>query len=241
MPTPIVYDIVKVGTTFGNIYEYCDATDLSVVMQNDKEHLDDYVKQFVQAIKKVHKIELNPSKTDSIKQQSLEVLPLLVGEGKLLNNEEYEKIKKIFELIPDSNAFSQGDCHPGNAKYKDGVITFIDLSTSGRGHPIFDLVTMFIMYNITCKDPQKRNTAQGVREFSDDELKRIYDTFIKEYFGTEDQKLIEKSHNLIKAVAMSRILFAEVAMPGVIPRQNLEYFKGLALSLYDSGLEPPCF
>lgn len=241
VPTPIVYDTVKVGNTFGNIYEYCDAKDLSVVMQNDKEHLEDYVKAFAQAIKKVHKIELDPEKTDSIKKQSLDVLPLLEGEGKLLNKEEYEKIKKIFEIIPDSNIFSQGDCHPGNAKYKDGVITFIDLAASGRGHPIFDMGSMFTLYNVISKDPQKRHKSQGIREFNDDEIKIIYDTFIKEYLGTDDEKLIEKAHNQIKGVAMSRILFAEVAMPGAIPRQNLEYFKSLALAYYDSGLEPPCF
>ena len=55
------------------------------VIEKDREHLEDYIKSFAQAVKKAHKIQLNPTKTDSIKQNSLDTLPLLVGEGKLLN------------------------------------------------------------------------------------------------------------------------------------------------------------
>ena len=69
----------------------------------------------------------------------------------------------------------------------------------------------------------------------------MYEIFLKEYLGTEDKNLIEKANKQIQAVACSRILCAEIAMPGAIPRQRLEMFKGIALSYYDSGLEPICF
>ena len=62
----------------------------------------------------------NTEKSVSIKQESLQALPLLVGEGKILNNEEMEKIKKIFENIPDKTTFIHGDSHPGNIMYKNG-------------------------------------------------------------------------------------------------------------------------
>ena len=238
--TPIVYDIVKVGDRFGNIFEYCDGEDLLKVIEKDREHLEDYIKSFAQAVKKAHKIQLNPTKTDSIKQNSLDTLPLLVGEGKLLNQDEYEKLKKVFDIIPDSNSFSQGDCHPGNARYKNGVITLLDLATCGRGHPIFDMGSMYIM-SLVADDPEKKKITQGLKDFTCEEIKKIYDVFLKEYLGTDDPKLLEKANNQIKGVEMTRILFSEVAMPGTIAKPTLEYFKGLALAYANSGLEPPCF
>ena len=162
VPTPISYDIVKVGNNFGNIYEYLDAKDLVVIMENDKDHLVDYIKLFANELKKVHKIKINQEKSESIKNKSLELLPLLEGEGKILNKEEMEKIKKIFEIIPDSNTFIHGDCHPGNVMYKNGKLFFIDLGTSGYGHPIFDIGSMFMLYNIVAADPERRKKRQAI-------------------------------------------------------------------------------
>ena len=96
---PIAYDIVKVGNSYGNVYEYLDAKTLAVVMEHDREHIEDYMKQYTKILKKVHQIKINTEKSVSIKQESLQALPLLVGEGKILNNEEMEKIKKIFEIF----------------------------------------------------------------------------------------------------------------------------------------------
>ena len=96
VPTPIAYETVKVGDCFGNIFEYLDAKDLVVIMENDKEHIEDYIKQFAKTLKKVHKIKINPEKSESVKQKSLELLPLLEGEGKILK--KITKRKK-FELL----------------------------------------------------------------------------------------------------------------------------------------------
>ena len=239
--TPITYDIVKVGECYGTIYEYIDAKDLSVVIANNKEHFEEYIKSFAKTMKKSNELKLNPEKTSSVKKDILNTLPFLVGEGKILNKEEMEKIQKLLESIPDTDNFVHGDCHPGNAKYKDGKIIFIDLSTTGRGHPIFDLISMYSYCHITGKNPAVKKLRPGLKDLTDEEVDKMYEIFLKEYLGTEDKNLIEKANKQIQAVACSRILCAEIAMPGAIPRQRLEMFKGIALSYYDSGLEPICF
>jgi len=76
VPTPISYDIVKVGNSFGNVYEYLDAKTLAVVMEHDREHIEDYMKQYTKTLKKVHQIKINIEKSVSIKQESLQALPL---------------------------------------------------------------------------------------------------------------------------------------------------------------------
>ena len=56
------------------------------------------MKQYTKTLKKVHQIKINTEKSVSIKQESLQALPLLVGEGKILNNEEMEKIKRYLKI-----------------------------------------------------------------------------------------------------------------------------------------------
>ena len=163
VPTPIAYDIVKVGNSYGNVYEYLDAKTLAVVMENDREHIEDYMKQYTKTLKKVHQIKINTEKSVSIKQESLQALPLLVGEGKILNNEEMEKIKKIFENIPDKTTFIHGDSHPGNIMYKNGEIFLIDLGNGGFGHPMFDLVSMYTLYRIIGPNPEERKKNETVK------------------------------------------------------------------------------
>lgn len=239
--TPIVYDIVKVGDCYGNIFEYIDGKDLIDLMQEDKDHLYDYVKQFAKAVKQMHKIKIYLDEAYSVKKLTIETLSLLEGEGKLLNKEEFEKIKKIIEIVPDLNTFIHGDCHTENAMYKNGEIIFIDLCAGGYGHPIFDMISMYIEYNIMAKSPEKRKSKKSLKGFSDEEIEKIYNVFLTEYLETNDQKLIEKAKKQIQGVACTRILLAEVGFPGTIPKQELEIFKNIAIKTYDEGLEPLCF
>ena len=241
VPTPIAYETVKLGDSFGIIFELLDTKDLVIVMENDKEHIEDYVKQFVKTLKKMHKIKIDPEKSESIKQKSLDLLPLLEGEGKILNKEEMEKIKKIFEIVPDTNTFIHGDVHPGNIMYKNGEMIFIDLAVSGYGHPIFDMASMYTIYNINASDPEQKKNSQGVKGFNAEEIKNIYNIFLKEYLGTEDKNLIEKANKQIQGIACSRVLFAEIGLPGLLSKEALNYMKGIAIQYYDSGLEPICF
>ena len=47
---PIAYDIVNVGNSYGNVYEYLEANTLAVVMENDREHIVDYIKKYTKTL-----------------------------------------------------------------------------------------------------------------------------------------------------------------------------------------------
>ena len=136
VPTAIPYDIVKVGDCYGTVYELLNAKDLVEVIVEDREHMDDYIRMFAQTVKKMHSIEVSPELFQVQKTASVNALPYL---SSILTEEETEKIKAIYEIIPDRNTFIHGDCHIGNAMLQDGEVMFIDLATCGMGHPIFDL------------------------------------------------------------------------------------------------------
>ena len=239
VPTTIAYDIVKVGDCYGSIYEYLEAKDLIKIMEEDKEHLVNYIKDFTKLMKKMHTIEVDKNKFYDLKRKSLELLPKL--KGKVLNDEEYEKLKKIYENIPDRYTFIHGDCHPGNVMVKDGKMIFIDLATAGMGHPIIDLMGMYNIYRINIHNPDKMKNSPLLKNFKIEELNLIWDVFMKEYLGTEDENILKKAEDQIAGFSYTRILFAEVAFPGYLPKHLLDMFKNKAIAFYDKGLEPICF
>ena len=237
--TPLTYDIVKVGDCYGLIYEYLDAKDLIKIMEEDKEHLVDYVKQFTQLMKHMHSIELSNNKLIDLRAMALRLFPSL--KGKVLNDEDYEKVKKIYENIPYKKTFVHGDCHPGNVMVKNGKMYFIDLAAAGVGHHINDLMGMFNIYRINIHNPDKMKNSPLLKNFTIDELNLIWDTFLKEYLGTEDEKILKKAEEQIAGFTYTRILFAEIALPGYIPKPILEMYTKKAVAFYDKGLEPLVF
>ena len=239
IPTPLTYDIVHVGDCYGLIYEYLDAKDLIKIMEEDKAHLVDYIKQFTQLMKHMHSIEIDSSKLNDLRSLALRLFPSL--KGKVLNDEDYEKVKKIYENIPDKKTFVHGDCHPGNVMVKNGKMYFIDLAAAGVGHHINDLMGMYNIYRINIHNPDKMKNSPLLKNFTMDELNLIWDTFLKEYIGTNDENILKKAEEQIAGFAFTRILFAEIALPGYLPKPVLEMYTKKAVSFYDKGLEPLVF
>ena len=120
-------------------------------------------------------------------------------------------------------------------------LTFIDLSNGGSGHPIFDLMSMYLTYRVTPMDPEKRHSSIMLKDFTDDEISKIWDLFIRSYLETEDEDLIARVTGQISGIACTRILLAVPFIPGLLSEQEIQYYKQRALEFYDAGLEKICF
>ncbi len=156
---------------------------------------------------------------DDTKQTTLRILPLLEQKG--YTKEEIEKFSAIIENVPDRSTFIHGDAHIGNVMLQDGEYLFIDLGSSGKGHPIFDMASMFMIYrlgqNIT---ESERKESIHLKNFTLEEIQLIWNTYVKNYLGTDDEKFIEKVSEQLKAVASVRFLLAEIAMPNIFSKEN---------------------
>lgn len=118
---------------------------------------------------------------------------------------------------------------------------FIDLSTSGMGHPIFDMMSMCTLYHIGAKNEQRRKSLPVLKGLSAEEAEHIWKLFLSSYLDTEDEALIAKVEGQIMTFTCARLLFTAIAMPGMIPQEVLEYNKNMALAAVEQGLEPLCF
>ena len=237
IPTAISYDVVQVGDCFGAVYELLDAEDFLTVIENDKEHLDDYIRKFAVSIRKMHKTEVDTLKFPNIKADSLSMVPLL---DSFCTKEEIEKLQRLFESIPDRSTFIHGDCHPGNVMVQGGELVFIDMMTCGTGHPVFDLTSMCTNYHMSAESENRENNRL-LRNFTKEETARIWDIFLRSYLETEDEEFLRKAEHQITAVSSARILFSVIYLPGLFSDEQINGLKHTALTYVDDGLEPLVF
>ena len=237
VPTAIPYDIVKVGDCYGIVYEMIKSKDLATVMSEDKSKIEEYMTMFAKTVRQMHSIHVEAGKLDDLKTTSIQALGYFKS---VMTDEEIQKVKSVYENIPDSNVFIHGDCHMGNAMLQDGELMFIDLSSGGMGHPIFDMVSMYSIYERADND-KARAASPMLRLFSSDEIKKMWDVFIHTYFEGKDDEFIKEAEKQIALFSVTRRLFMYVALPGSLTPEQLNAMKDRVISSVDAGIDPICF
>ena len=236
VPTAIPYDIVKVGDCYGTVYEMLDAKDLVTIIAEDKEHLDDHIKNFSKTVKAMHSIKVD--KFGSQKKEALAALPML---SSALTEDEMKMVRDIYESVPERDTFIHGDCHIGNVMIRDGEMMFIDLATAGMGHPIFDMGSMHSLFCDRANDPKAIAASPVLCRFTQDEIRRIWSVFIGTYLDTDDEEFIKKATRQIAVLSLARRLFMVVAMPGMLSPEAFAAMKQGLTALYGNGMGEICF
>ena len=142
IPSVIAFDMVKVGDSYGVIYEAMNSDTLGHAIMNDPEHLDEYVAKYVALAKKLHS---TPIKDDSITKLKDFLMnradsPFM---AEYLEQSEIDKLKEIIASLADCDTLVHGDFHPGNIMLQDGELMLIDMGEVTRGVPIYDVATVF--------------------------------------------------------------------------------------------------
>ncbi|MBR5179537.1 MAG: anti-sigma factor antagonist [Lachnospiraceae bacterium] len=237
VPTAIPYDIVKVGDCYGIVYEMIKSKDLATVMSEDKSKIEEYMTMFAKTVRQMHSIHVEAGKLDDLKTTSIQALGYFKS---VMTDEEIQKVQRVYENIPDSDIFIHGDCHMGNAMLQDGELMFIDLSSGGMGHPIFDMVSMYSIYERADND-KARAASPMLRLFSSDEIKKMWNVFIHTYFEGKDDEFIKEAEKQIALFSVTRRLFMYVALPGSLTPEQFNAMKDRVISSVDAGIDPICF
>ena len=231
VPTAISYDVVKVGESYGVVYELLNAKDLADCMKEDPDHLDDYIRMFANVIREMHATEIDSEQFISSRATTLGALPYM--KGRILSDEEHDKFKAIFENIPERRTFIHGDCHAGNVMLQGKELMFIDLSCAGCGHPIFDLMSMYL--TAAC------HQGELLSSYTKEEAYHIWKVFLGAYLQTEDEALLAKAEEQVAAFSCARLLLGLLRIPDLLKPEEIAAYKAKACALYDKGIEPLCF
>ena len=241
VPTAISYDTVKVGECYGVIYEMLNADDILHHILKDPENTDKYIDMFADFVKKVHSVEVDSPEFPHAKDTRLMGLKAAKGNG-IIPDDVIEKMIAIIESIPDRNTFIHSDCHIGNVmRQSDDELMFIDMSACGKGHPIFDMGSMYLIYNFFASNGLDFSAKDMLNGFTKQQAKHIWDRFIRSYLGSDDEEFIALAEEQIGGVVGSSIILAALHIPGIFPKEAVDALQKLALDYYNKGIGEICF
>lgn len=204
IPTAISYDVVKVGNSYGSMFELIKAQTLNDTLIAQLERTSEIIHVFVDVLKSVHVAELEPGTVPSAKEKWLQFLEWDKERG-LIDEEAYVRLRKLLSDVSESNHAIHGDYHMKNVMLADGEPILIDMDTLAAGAPIFDLQGIYVTYKaFTEDDPENSMSFLGICNETSD---LIWKETLKNYFGTDDQEKLETLSDKIKLVAMIRFLW----------------------------------
>ena len=199
VPTAISYDIVRADGDYAIVFELVNPVALSFSLAAHPERERDYARAYADLLKVMNSTELDPAEYDSLKQSYLDYCESDITKA-ALTDEERAALRAVIESIPDRRTMVHGDYHPGNVMLQGDEPLLIDMAEISYGHPIFDLLSAYLMLGIPNDDitmPSLGLTAEQCRRF--------WQTFLEEYFGTDDPAAIERLGNLIAGYALVKM------------------------------------
>ena len=201
VPTAISYDVVKVGDSYGSVFELLNAKSFAKIIATEPERFDWCVSEYVGLLKKIHCIVVPEGKLPRFKEKLLTgirrtktYLPEPLG----------EKLVEMAEAIPDVNNMIHGDFHTKNIVLAGDEVLVIDMDTLSVGHPIFDLMRMYNSYiGYSEKDPEVILKFQG---FDQKTANRFWHDSLAGYLGTDDEQKIKTIEDKVRCLSYGYLI-----------------------------------
>ncbi len=200
IPTAMSYDIVKVGESYGSVFELLSAKSYSEMLVIDPDNRDKYISDCVELLKKIHSTKV---KADDMPDMKIFVRDWLKTASPFLEKDDAEKLSRLIEETPDTSTMLHCDFHTNNVMNQNGETLLIDMDTLSHGHPVFELANMYITYvGFGEHDP---SMVEKFLKLPYDTAKYIWDRSIALYLGTEDKEKIAVVENKAKLIAYLRL------------------------------------
>lgn len=201
VPTAISYDIVKVGDSYGSVFELIQAENLNDIIVREPEQLDKLMQKYIQLMKTVHSIEALPGEfpaASDIFDQYLDDL------NDVLPEDVTGSVRNLLHQMPEDRHLVHGDFQMKNVMMNEEEPILIDMETLCTGNPVFDLQSLYFAYRAFNEDEPDNNLRfMGLTE----ELSRqIWEKILSCYFSGYDREQIRAAEDKIRVLAYLRFL-----------------------------------
>ncbi|MCR5791594.1 MAG: phosphotransferase [Lachnospiraceae bacterium] len=201
LPTAISYDIVRVGNSYGSVFELLKAHNLNDVFIQSPERADELLHQYVQLIHQVHSAKALSGDLPN----AGDIFLTYVQELKEVIPEEIRKqLTTLLEQMPEEKHMVHGDMQMKNVMMNDGELILIDMETLSLGNPVFDLQALYVTYVAYGEDePENPMEFLGIPR---DRCLYIWEHIIEYYFEGYSPEQIEQMENIIRVLGSIRFL-----------------------------------
>lgn len=229
IPTAISYDVVKVGESYGSVFELLNAQPFSKIIANEPDRFGWCVKEYVDLLKKIHSTLVPEGKLPSIKE-TVRGWANFVRD--YLPEELGTKLISLVEEVPHDDHMIHGDYHTNNVVLQNDEVLLIDMDTLAVGHPIFELASMY-------------NSFVGFSEYHHEQIESFqgfdfktgtafWRASLAAYLGTEDENKIREVENKARIVGYTRLIRRSIRRGGLedeTARAEIELWKSELVEL----------
>ena len=137
MPTAISFDMVRVGSQYGLVYELLHAQTLSACLKQAPERVDELARKYADLFRQLHAIQVpaDSSVPDALEHERNQVLHI----RRYFPQEKIDLLLQLLDTVPASNSLLHLDLQAKNAMIQNEELMLIDMGEVGYGHPILDL------------------------------------------------------------------------------------------------------
>lgn len=189
VPSVIAFDTVQVGDSYGVVFEAMNSNTLSHAIKNDPEHMDEYVKKYVDFVKTIHTTEITGEEITPLKTM---LKNRVTSKDMLLYCEQsdVDALLEILDAMPDTKTVVHGDLHPGNIMIHNGELMLIDMGEATRGVPIYDIASI---YRDLLSGPKTQPDISRVTVGMEPEMcMDVGNRFMKVYSGAQDEQQLQQ-------------------------------------------------
>lgn len=216
MPTAISFDVVKVGSQYGLVYELLHAHTLSDCLRQAPERIDDYARQYAALFRQMHQIRVpeDSSVPDALAHERSQVLHI----RRYFPQENIDLLLQILDAIPSGRSLLHLDLQAKNVMLQGEELMLIDMGEMGYGHPVLDLAHAYSALVLFVGDYDK--TIGIPRELGNE----LWNRAINYYFEGLPAEVAEQRKEQIKVVACIRN-FSWLALSDSFPESVINECK----------------
>ncbi len=201
IPTAISYDVVRVGESYGSVFELLNARSFSQILRDEPEKLDWCVGEYVRILKQIHGTVVPAGKLPDMKETAVSWARFLLGH---LPQEAGQKLLSLIEAIPHDDHMIHGDYHTKNLELQGDEVLLIDMDTLAVGHPIFELASMYNAFaGFSELDHEQFRRFQG---FDRETAQEFWHKALAAYLGTDSEERIREVENKARLVGYTRLV-----------------------------------
>lgn len=222
VPTPELYEIVKVGDSFGvKCQEISGKKSFARLCGDDPSSIDVRADQMAQLLKEFHAktvkdSEWLPSQRERM-IQAAETTTLLGGKTK-------ERLIAFVKAIPESHQLLHGDLQMGNLIWADEKPYWIDLGRASHGIPQFDLGHFYLFCNIF----SRTSRVQEIAHMTDKQMIQFWNAFALSYNGPDNLDAFQQECRRFAALdvimlgMVQKLSFSERFFMGTLAKKMLK-------------------
>lgn len=137
MPTAISFDVVKVGSQYGLVYELLKADTLSACISKNPADIDKYARLYADLFRQLHEIRVpDNGLIPNVMQREEEAIRHI---ERYLDSASVDLLLNILSNIPNGDRLLHCDLQTKNAMMQGEELMLIDMGEVGFGHPVIDL------------------------------------------------------------------------------------------------------